>query len=149
MPVYLMRHGEAAAAAGGEPELTPRGVEQVASIAGWLAASAVRIDAIYHSPKLRASQTARIVDERVVARAGAHERAGLKPDDDPFAVAAFLESSTEPVLVVSHLPILDRVAGLLLVNDPGKILVGFAPAQVACFERDGETAWRMEWTRKA
>lgn len=147
MNVYLMRHGEAATGPSGEPELTPRGVEQAAAVADWCAVRHVELDAILHSSKLRARQTAEIVQSRLAARRGLEEHQGLKPDDDPFAIAALLEEAGSPILVVSHLPILDCIAGLLVENDARRVVVGFATAQIACFEKNGE-AWTLVWTRR-
>lgn len=146
MPIYLMRHGEASSGPSGEPELTPRGIAEASEIAGWCASRGVEIHAIYHSGKLRARQTAEIMQSRLES-GRLEERDGLKPSDDPFAVASFLETCAMPVLVVSHLPILDCIAGLLVENDPRRFVVGFATAQIACFERNSE-AWTLEWTRR-
>ena len=147
MNIYLMRHGDASTGPSGEPELTERGIEQATAIADWCAQRGVELSRICHSSKLRARQTAEIVNTRVVASEGVEERVGLKPDDDPFAVAAFLESCDVPTMVVSHLPILDLVAGLLVENDPHRIVVGFATAQIACFGRNGDS-WTLEWTKR-
>lgn len=147
MNVYLMRHGEAASGSSGEPELTARGVEQVAAMADWCSSQRIELESILHSSKLRARQTAEIVRSRIAAPCSLEERAGLKPDDDPFAVAALLEAATAPVLVVSHLPLLDCVAGLLVENDPHRVVVGFATAQLACFEKNDD-GWTLAWTRR-
>jgi phosphohistidine phosphatase len=147
MKIYLMRHGEASAGPGGEAVLTARGREQVMAMADRFATEGVELDAIVHSPKARARQTAEIVQSRAGSRLGAEERPGLKPDDDPFSVAAMLESATAPILVVSHLPLLEHVAGLLVENDPRRVVVAFATAQIACFEKNGD-AWTLAWTRR-
>jgi phosphohistidine phosphatase len=147
MKIYLMRHGDAATGPSGEPELTARGIEQATAIADWCGSQGIEFGGISHSSKLRARQTAEIMHVRVPAANGVEERSGLKPDDDPFAVAAFLESCDAPTLIVSHLPILDNVAGLLAENDVRRVVVGFATAQIACFSRNGES-WTLDWTRR-
>lgn len=147
MNIYLMRHGDATTGPSGEPELTARGIEQATSIANWFASQGIELGHICHSSKLRARQTAEIVNARVVATNGLEERAGLKPDDDPFAVAAFLESCEVPTLIISHLPILDHVAGLLAESDVRRVVVGFTTAQIACFSKNGES-WTLEWTKR-
>jgi len=142
-----MRHGEASAGPSGESELTARGVEQATTIAEWCVDQGVALDVIFHSSKLRAKQTAEIMQSRLLPRGSAEERNGLTPDDDPFAVASMMEASDDQMLVVSHLPILDCIAGLLVESDPGRVLVGFATAQIACFEKNGDL-WTLAWTRR-
>ncbi|MBV0895238.1 histidine phosphatase family protein [Microbacterium sp. NC79] len=65
--IYLVRHGEQQGAEHGLPDgpLSPRGVRQAEAIADRL--SGVPLDAVWHSPLERASETARIVAERLPA----------------------------------------------------------------------------------
>jgi len=142
-----MRHGEASAGPSGEAELTARGIEQATLIAEFCAGEGVVPDVILHSTKLRAKQTAEIMQSRLLVGGKAEERDGLAPNDDPFAAASLFESTEGSLLVVSHLPILDCIAGLLVESDPRRVVVGFSTAQIACFERNGDL-WTLAWTRR-
>jgi phosphohistidine phosphatase len=140
MRIYLVRHGEAGMpGGGGEPALTAMGVRQAESTADDAARTGVRVARVVHSGKLRARQTAEILAARLSPPGGVAAMDGLGPDSDVFALARLLESQTEALMIVSHLPLLDRLVGVLVTGDPGQILVGFSTAQMVCVEgRDGE-----------
>lgn len=72
------------------------------------------------------------------------ELAGLAPEDHPAIVKAELELSHRPVMLVSHLPYLDRLAGLLIRGAADAVVVGFAPAMLACVTRN-QASWKLNW----
>jgi phosphohistidine phosphatase len=68
---------------------------------------------IWHSPLVRAVQTAELVAR--ISRVGARrEMAGLLSEDDPRIMARRLASARKPVAVVGHEPHLGALATLLL-----------------------------------
>lgn len=131
-PLLIMRHGEAAP---GHPdvsrELTARGHDEAVRMAAWLAGrndlARLRLVA---SPFVRAQQTA----APIAAALGAvlETQPGLTPDDAPAAVIDWLlaEPDDRPLLLVSHMPLVGALTGLLVEGraDRG---VGFATAAVA------------------
>lgn len=115
--LWLMRHGHAAAdAVGGDAAraLTADGVEVVEGAGRALAAMGVRPDELWHSPFLRARQTAELVVkalgvERVVVKEG------LTPHGSSREVAEELFGAhARCLLVVSHLPLLPELCAELL-----------------------------------
>ena len=72
---------------------------------------------IYHSGILRAQQTAELVTAVLAPEQGVQEISGLCPDDDPVIVKAELDDVAQSVLLVSHLPYLGRLAGLMTTGD--------------------------------
>lgn len=111
--VYLMRHGEAEQSAGFDAQrrLTERGLLQVrANVSKLPAQSPI---SIYHSPLVRAQQSAAIVQPHL-KWTSIHCVDWLSPDTEVLdAVAEVFALSAESVLLVSHNPLLEALAAEL------------------------------------
>jgi phosphohistidine phosphatase len=146
MDFYLARHGEAVAdLIDPERPLTQAGRESVQRVASLAAEKGVRITVIYHSGILRAGQTAEIIARYLTPDDGVRTMPGLHPEDDPALAAAELAVARNPLMLVGHLPHLNRLASLLSCRDPDKKAIDFAPATIACYGRAG-TLWTLNWT---
>jgi len=143
---YLVRHGEAKNAdVDPERHLTDRGVLTVRGIATeGTEALGVHPDRILHSGKARARQTAEIWAE--LAGVDVAEADGLAPNDDPSVWRQRLEGESEDVMLVGHLPHLERLAGLLVTGDADRPVVGFPAGGLVCLER-AATGWELRATR--
>ncbi|MFA6954739.1 MAG: phosphohistidine phosphatase SixA [Thermoanaerobaculia bacterium] len=149
MKVYLMRHGEAAARQGeSESALTLNGERQADETARVLARQGAAVDIIYHSAKRRARETAQLVASKLNPARGTELLDGLSPDDSPFDLAALIEDLVEPALFVSHLPLLDHVAGLLVEGNAEATVVGFARGEAACLEKSSPGEWQVVWKHR-
>lgn len=144
-----MRHGEAVPGVpDGQRQLSPKGRAEATATAQHALARGVTVTAIYHSGLLRAQQTAELAAALLVPRDGVRELVGLCPEDDPAIVKAELDIASQPILLVSHLPYLGRLAGLLVTGDSGRSVIEFAPATLACMSRRlGE--WKLNWSISA
>ena len=114
--LYFVRHGQAKS----EDEdpargLTDAGRADVTRMAHWAAAAGIQVDEIRHSGKRRAQQTAELFAEHLGANS--HEVSGLTPNDDVAKMAAAIESETKNLMLVGHLPFLERLAALLIAGD--------------------------------
>ncbi|HEY0725201.1 MAG TPA: hypothetical protein VGD41_14615, partial [Pyrinomonadaceae bacterium] len=108
----------------------------------------VAIDWVYHSGILRAQQTAELVTAVLVPQRGVREISGLCPEDDPLIVKAQIDAAAHPLLLVSHLPYLDRLAGLLTTGDAERTVIEFAPATMVCLNRR-TNRWKFQWSLSA
>lgn len=144
MRLYLMRHGEAEPA--GERPLTALGrqqVEKVARAAGRAGAKPVRI---FQSGILRAQQTAEILIQTLGLTEAPRKIAGLNPNDDPDTAMELLENLTVDVALVGHLPHVEALASLLILDDSSRALLLFPTAGMACLERNPTTErWLIRW----
>jgi phosphohistidine phosphatase len=141
-----MRHGDAlSAAVDPRRPLSARGREEVEEIARLAAARKVRVAAIYHSGIERARETAEILAQHLAPEQGVGECAGLCPDDDPAIGQAELEAAAKPIMLVSHLPYIGKLAALLVAGDPERSVVQFAPAMMVCCAKT-ESRWEIAWT---
>ena len=75
---------------------------------------------------------------------GVRRMTGLAPQDDPAIAKAELETCQAPVMLVGHLPHMNRLAGLLIHGDADREAVEFAPATVVCLSHQS-SLWRLAW----
>jgi phosphohistidine phosphatase len=140
---YLVRHGEAKNAdVDPARPLTDAGADRVRQVAAHATAElGVRPERIFHSDKVRARQTAEIWGE--LTGALVEQADGLAPNDDPTRWAARLETENEQVMLVGHLPHVERLVGLLVAGDPDRTLVGFPAGALVVVERD-DGGWHVD-----
>jgi phosphohistidine phosphatase len=145
MRVYLVQHGLAKdKSEDADRPLSNRGKEDVARCAGFLSLfEKPEPSRIVHSGKLRALQTAEIFAE---AWGGISVSAmpDLSPNDDPGIWSAHLFSMDKDVMLVGHLPHLQRLAGLLICGDSEREAVHFRNGGALCLEC-GQTGWTVLW----
>jgi phosphohistidine phosphatase len=136
MHLYLMQHGLALSKdENPERPLSERGRSETLRVAEAAARAGVTVDEIRHSTKLRARQTAETVAEHLRPPGGVMEVEGLAPMDDPVPVAARLAGESRKILLVSHMPFLQRLADLLLSPRGGQGVVCITNSALVGLER--------------
>ena len=146
MKLYLVRHGEAdSKEVNPERPLTPQGRADVEVVAKAAADRITALGAIWHSPKLRARQTAEILAGHIPADAALVERDDLV--DGPVGqVARDVESAAGDLMIVSHIPFLPKLAGKLIEGDEDAQPLAFPAGGLACLEADDAMNWTLAWT---
>jgi phosphohistidine phosphatase len=142
MRLYLVQHGNAKS----EEEdiqrpLSAKGKMEVEKVAKYAAGLNFSIAGIYHSPKLRAKQTAEILMKALKSKAS--EFQDLKPNDDPSIARDLIETEAKDLMLVGHLPHLDRLSSLLLSGKAETGVVSFRMGAIVCLEK--EDKWRVKW----
>lgn len=147
MQLYLMRHGHAKSGeVDPERHLRERGRREVEKIAEFIGPFKLQVDAIWHSDKARAIETAAIVSEAVNARNGLIERQGLAPLDPVAPIVAEVEAMDAGLMIVGHLPFMPELAGLLLTGRTDTDLFDLPCAGIICMLRDEDDGlWRVRW----
>lgn len=145
MNLYLVRHGEAKSKAE-DPQrsLTDRGREGVARVAAYALSLGVNVVQIRHSGKRRAEETAFILGERLSPTEGVISVPGLAPNDDVQSMVEILEDQTQPVMIVSHLPFLDRLVSQLVTGKLNASVVQFQAGGVVALVRENND-WAISW----
>jgi len=145
MRAYLVQHGEARSKEE-DPErrLTQRGVRDVEKVAAFIKPLGLSVTAIRQSGKTRATQSAEILATAVPAADGVVERDGLGPTDSVTAIARELNQSDADVMLVGHMPFMDKLASLLVAGSEDAGVVAFRNGGIVCLEREQET-WRVAW----
>lgn len=145
MEVYLVQHAEAKSKKV-DPErlLTEEGRWNIQRVAAFAAELGVEAIQIRHSGKARAEQTATILGRALSPSEGVVAVAGLAPLDDVMPVADELNRASQPLMLVGHLPFMERLAGKLLINDAEQPVVKFRNAAIVSLVRT-EERWQVAW----
>ncbi|MBX3737143.1 MAG: phosphohistidine phosphatase SixA [Candidatus Didemnitutus sp.] len=146
MHVYLIRHAHAEdGKLDAARPLSAKGRKQIRQIARLLrAAGAIETAEWWHSPLVRARDTAALLAKQLGDDAPHREVSGLKPDDDPTLVARKLGDARKPVAVVGHDPHLSALASLLVVGKAEPARFRLKKAAVLRLERSSG-GWTARW----
>lgn len=144
MKLYLIRHG---AAESGAPDdmkrnLTSRGESQAVGAATWLAKNIKGPVSIWASPYLRTQQTAAPIAKALGVEITAHTC--LQPDMTPEKVVDELSKEEQNIILVTHLPLVGRLASLLI--DGTVFDQPWSPAEIWQLEGDVFAAGCLENT---
>ena len=147
MKLYLVRHATPLSK-DEDPRrpLSGRGKIEAETIAAFLAGRGVEgVRSIFHSGKARAAETAGIVAGHLTPVVKPEEMDGLRPNDDPKCWIDRLAQRNEDMMLVGHLPNIERLLSLLVCAHADARIVEFPPAGAACLKRDDEGAWTIGW----
>jgi phosphohistidine phosphatase len=147
MRLYLVQHGEAKSEAE-DPgrSLTVRGEEETRKISSVVKKLGIHPSRIYHSGKKRAEQTAGII-----ARASdlsPQLGQGLNPNDDVHPWVERISRETEGLMLVGHLPFMEKLASFLVCGDEGAKAVLFRYSAILCLEKKESRKWAVDWFLK-
>ncbi|NQT73136.1 MAG: phosphohistidine phosphatase SixA [Chloroflexi bacterium] len=147
MALFLVQHGKAL-----PPEIDPErglsdeGIAEVERIASTTKNYGVRVSAIKHSGKKRAQQTADIFTSSLNPENGIEQRAGLNPLDDVVPLARTLDVR-DNVMLVGHLPFMERLTSYLITGNPDHPVFKFQNGGIVCLDQDPNTqVWVIKWT---
>jgi phosphohistidine phosphatase len=146
MAIYLVQHGLSLAKED-DPEqgLSPTGITRVRLIADVAAHYGVRVEAIVHSGKKRAAQTAELFTTALEPAGGVSIRTGLMPMDDVTPLAGQLDPESN-LMLVGHLPFMERLVSLLTIGSLDFRPFKFQNGGVVCLNRDGDNEkWYVKW----
>ncbi len=145
MAIYLVQHGKSLPKeADPEQGLSQEGITETRRIAQLAADLGLRADRILHSGKKRARQTAEIMASALKPEPAVTEAAGLNPLDDVLPW-----QSLDPggrLMLVGHLPFMERLAAQMLMGSPDKPVVRFRNSGMVCLGREADPGgWTIRW----
>lgn len=147
MKLYLVRHAHAVSDAEDPARpLSPKGREIALAMGRWLRGNAaVDMAEVWHSPLVRARETAELLVEGARLKVRLREAAGLLPEDEVAAMATALCRHGDSMMIVGHEPHLGALAARLLGIEEGGG-VEFKKGAVLCLERILRGApWTLLW----
>ncbi len=146
MRIYLVQHGQA------KPEdtdpqrhLTEKGISDVKKMSQFLKNNGLHIDVIWHSGKARAAQTAEILAEGIVSDGGVIKHDGLSPNDDIRAIRNELLQMDKNIMIVGHLPFLNKLASSLITGKEAIEIIAFQKGGAVCLELSEDKKWQVCW----
>ncbi len=134
MALYLVQHGKSL-----PKEQDPRkglseeGAAEVGRIAEVAAHYGISVSRIVHSGKQRALQTAEILAEKLSPANGVDSIDGIKPLDDTAAFGDALQI-TDDVMVVGHLPFLEKLVAYLVTGKTGPPVFRMQNGGIICMD---------------
>jgi phosphohistidine phosphatase len=145
MALYLAQHG-VALPTDQDPEkgLSEQGRADTRRIAEVAAGYGVTVGRIEHSGKKRARQTAEIFAELLAPAGGVATRDGLGAKDDVAPVASAIDPADD-LMLVGHLPFMERLVGLLVAGDADTRVFAFQNGGIVCLDRQDD-GWLIRWS---
>jgi phosphohistidine phosphatase len=146
MQIYLVRHAHAI---DGEDDdarpLSAKGRKQIRRVAAFLRGNeALMTREFWHSPAVRARDTAERFAAALKARAKLRQVSGLRHEDNPAIMAKRLKTLRRPVALFGHEPHLSALASLLIAGRDEPPLFVIRKCGVICLER-ANGHWVVCW----
>jgi len=147
MALLLVQHGKSLPKeADPEQGLSDEGRAETGEVASVARERGVRIARIVHSGKKRAAQTAEIFASALQPAAGLQKGEGLNPLDDVAAFSGKIDAS-EDLMLVGHLPFMERLASFLITGAADKPVIRFQNSGIVCLDKDTVADhWTIQWT---
>jgi phosphohistidine phosphatase len=152
MELYLIRHANAV----DSPDdfsraLSSRGRGQIESLVRFFRANELlQPEELWHSPLLRARETAQRLGAGLGWRMPFRETNLLEPERDPQAVVKQLKAVSRPLALVAHEPLLSALATLLVRGAPWPVVFTLRTADILALEPAGADhpgRWAEKWHR--
>lgn len=146
MQLYLIRHAHALDLADDDARpLSERGHGQVRLVAAFLRQSrGFAPREFWHSPLVRARETAVGLAAKIAAAGRLIETDGLRPEDDPAALVRRLRAGPESLALVGHEPFMSALASLLVAGDATRPVFLFEKCAVLALEGAADY-WAVRW----
>jgi phosphohistidine phosphatase len=142
MKIYIVRHGDSLESdIDSQRPLSNKGKADIERLGRYLANLNLNLAQIIHSGILRAEETAGILAKMLEPDILVKPHPSLKSLDDPSDVILEIETVCSDILIVSHLPFVDRFTSKLLTGDENKSMIPFEPGTLVCLERNKARQW--------
>jgi phosphohistidine phosphatase len=146
MALYLVQHGKSLPK-DQDPDqgLSAEGIAETERIATLAKDAGFSVSQIKHSVKTRARQTAEIFAGALNPKQGIREISGIKPLDDVAEYAANIDP-VEDIMLVGHLPFMERMTSFLITGSTDKPVFKFQNSGIVCLDKDPDAqAWAIRW----
>ncbi len=147
MALFLAQHGKSLPKEEDPDQgLSKAGFEETRTVAESVLEQNVQVSRIIHSGKKRALQTAEIFMLSLEPLEGIAKGPGLAPMDDVTSFDATV-SLEENVMIVGHLPFMERLVSYLVAGTPDALVVKFQNSGIVCLDTEDEgQSFFIRWT---
>jgi phosphohistidine phosphatase len=147
MALFLVQHGKSLSKdIDPDQGLSEDGAAETQRIAEVAKGHGVSVQCIKHSVKTRARKTAEIFASALNPAEGIQEITGIKPMDDVAACAQSIHSEAN-IMLVGHLPFMERMTSFLITGSIENTILKFQNSGIVCLDQDSETkSWFIKWT---
>ena len=142
MKLFLIQHALAKSKEE-DPErsITEEGNIITRKIADFAKQIPIEVRKIYHSEKKRAKETAEIFSEYLKPSDGLEFAKGLNPLDSHHIWAGLLSDIDDDIMLIGHLPHLQKLCNFLISKDETKEDIKFIYSGIVCLERYPGNRW--------
>ena len=146
MALFLVQHGKSLPKEKDPDQgLSKEGFAETQTMATLAAENNIQVMRIIHSGKKRALQTAESFVKALEPEAGMSKGAGLAPLDNVAKFASTLNNE-ENIMVVGHLPFLEKLLSFLVVGSPDRPVIKFQNSSIICLDIDDVAGhWFIRW----
>lgn len=146
MALFLVQHGKSLPKEKDpDQSLSREGLMETNAMAALAAENSLQVMRIMHSGKKRALQTAEIFAKALEPEDGMSKGTGLAPLDDVTAFAATM-SNKENIMVVGHLPFMERLVAYLVTGSTDRKVIRFQNSAIICLDiEDVSDSWFIRW----
>ncbi len=136
MALYLIQHGKSLPK-DQDPDqgLSDEGIAETERMANLAKDHGLAVTQIRHSVKTRARQTAEIFARSLNPQQGIQEVNGIKPLDDVAEYAAEIDPD-ENIMLVGHLPFMERITAYLITGSMDQTVFKFQNSGIVCLDKD-------------
>ena len=147
MALFLVQHGQSLPKdVDPDQGLSDEGIAETERLANVAKDYGINVKVIKHSVKTRARHTAEIFAEALKPDGNIQEITGIKPMDDVAAIGQYLDPA-EDVMLVGHLPFMERMTSYLITGSIETPVFKFQNSGIVCLDKDSETkSWFIKWT---
>ena len=147
MSLFLVQHGKSLPKdIDPDRSLSDEGIKEVELIANVAKGYNIRVSLIKHSGKKRAQQTAEILHQNLNPINGIYPSSGLNPLDDVTKIADKIESD-ENIMLVGHLPFMERLTSYLVSKNMDLTVFKFQNSGIVCLDKNPDNdLWYIKWT---
>lgn len=144
MNLYILQHGEAVPKEiDPERPLSEHGNRDIRILARHMQNMGVQLGNVFHSGKLRAEQSARLIAETLSPEIQPVQTEGLNPNDDPAVIIGDIEQMNENILIATHMPFVSRLCSTLLTGTTDAEFASI-PGTLFCLEK-ADNKWRLAY----
>jgi phosphohistidine phosphatase len=147
MPLYLIQHGKSLPK-DQDPDqgLSEEGIAETQRMANSAKDHGVVVSQIRHSVKTRTRQTAEIFAKALNPEKGLHQVDGIKPLDDAAEYASIIDPG-QNIMLVGHLPFMERMTSYLITGSVDKPVFKFQNSGIVCLDKNVEGhSWVILWS---
>jgi phosphohistidine phosphatase len=151
MALFLVQHGlSASKEMDPQKGLTEQGIKETERIAQVARNYDIPVGKIVHSGKNRAEQTAAIFAKALAEVSSVEVVSGIGPLDDVEVFAPTIDPADD-LMVVGHLPFLQRLVAYLTTGSAETVVYRFQNSGIVCLDQevddtDTSAGWFIKWT---
>ncbi|MFO8057873.1 MAG: phosphohistidine phosphatase SixA [bacterium] len=146
MPLYLVQHGrQIPKDQDPEQHLSEDGKRDVEAVGQEARDKGLEVSRILHSSKVRAQETAEALASILNPPEGTAQKEGIQALDDVKAIAPELDPN-ENLMLVGHLPFMEKLASYLITGDESSLAVKFQNGGIVCLDKQEDADnWHVRW----